>query len=348
MEVIKYSDVVRRVVSHAQRVYSELSNDDAEAISVYLDTRIKHIWEFYPWPDVVRVEKRYYRDLYASATVYAAGKEVYYPTEDKYYQALRQTNGQAPTDTSYWAESKQTYSGSTWESGTTYAVGDVVENEADGLFYAAHTAHTSSGTLTPTATGGNSRWGVLTEFDKYVAWAQTGENEIFDIIDVHNSNPRTDRKAFTCNFYQSENGIQVISGPNVVYVEYRQVVPNLLHKTWTNAATYKKEDVVRYPASGADFDLYKATGDHTAYATTGGGNTANYPGAAGAPWALIQIPRDFRSSLAHGAAADLLLADEREQLGGIQNSLADKALAELLNKIERLEQQTKQLNVVTK
>lgn len=334
MEVITYSDLLRHVVSYSQRVYSELNTDDAEAISVYLDTRLKLIWEFYPWPDLVRVEKRYYRPLYDAALTYDAGYEVYYPTEEKYYQALKQTQGNAPTLTTHWAEAKQTYSPSDWVTGTAYAVGDTVEYPPDGLYYACHTAHTAGANLA-------SNWGQLVEFDKYVAWAQTGENEISDVLNVWNTNPRADIKAKQQNFYQSENGVQVINGPNIVHVEYRQKVPSLLHSAWTSGVDYKTADVVRFDPSGADFDLYKASSDHEASAL-------NKPLESGAAWTLIQLPRDFRSFLAHGAAADLLLADEREQLGGVQNSLGDQALRELLDKLERQEKQTKQINVITR
>ena len=334
MEVIKYSDILRGVVSYAQRVYSELNADDAEAISVYLDNRLKLIWETYPWPDLVRVEKRYYRPLYAAALTYDAGYEVYYPTEEKYYQALKQTQGNVPTLTTHWAEAKQSYAPATWVTGTAYAVGDTVEYDPDGLYYACHTAHTAGANL-------GSNWGQIIEFDKYVAWKQSGENEIADVLDVWNTNPRTDNKADQQNFYQSENGVQVINGPNIVHIEYRQLVPRLLHSAWKVGSEYKIDDVVRFPATGADFDLYKASSDHTASGT-------NEPTDDGAPWTLIQIPRDFRSFLAHGAAADLLLADEREQLGGVQNSLGEKALNELLGKLERQEKQTKQMNVVNR
>lgn len=334
MEVIKYSDLLRHVVSYSQRVYSELNADDAEAISVYLDTRLKLIWEFYPWPDLVRVEKRYYRPLYAAALTYDAGYEVYYPTEEKYYQALKQTQGNVPTLTTHWAEAKQTYSPDTWVTGTVYAVGDTVEYPPDGLYYACHTAHTAGANLA-------SNWGQLVEFDKYVAWKQTDENEISDVLDVWNTNPRTDKNADQQNFFQSENGVQVINGPNIVHVEYRQKVPCLLHSAWTSGTAYATDEVVRFPAPGADFDLYKASSAHTA-------SGSNEPTDVGAPWTLIQVPRDFRSFLAHGAAADLLLADEREQLGGVQNSLGDQALRELLDKLERQEKQTKQMNVVNR
>jgi hypothetical protein len=213
-------------------------------------------------------------------------------------------------------------------------VGDTVEYPPDGLYYACHTAHTAGANLA-------SNWGQLVEFDKYVAWAQSGENAITDVLDVWNTNPRTDKKAKQQNFYQSENGVQVINGPNIVHIEYRQKVPCLLHSAWTSGTVYAAADVVRFPASGADFDLYKASSGHTA-------SGSNEPTDVGAPWTLIQVPRDFRSFLGHGGAADLLLADEREQLGGVQNSLGDQALRELLDKLERQEKQTKQMNVINR
>lgn len=339
MEKIIYSDIIKRVVSYSQRVYEELSADDNAAIKAYLDTRLKKIWEIYPWPDLTRVEKRYFRTLYSAGTTYAAGTEVYYPTEKKYYQALKSTTGNAPTTLTHWSESKQKYSGDLWVAGAAYVAGDIIEYASDSLFYACHTAHTSSGTLIPTATSGNSRWGVLTELDKYVAWQQSGKNKIGDIIEVWDSNPKTDNKAEPENYYQSENGIQVINGPDIVYVEYRQEVPSVFYTTWISGTAYLLGDVVRYPATGADFSLYEAQTAHTATAN-------NDPSDGTADWQIIDIPRDFKSYLSHGAAADILISDEKEGLAAVQQSLADKSLADLLDKFERQESQTKQMKVL--
>ena len=63
METIAYSDIIKRVVSYSQRVYSELSSDDSELIKTYLDIRLKQIWQYFAWPDLTRVEKT---DTYAS------------------------------------------------------------------------------------------------------------------------------------------------------------------------------------------------------------------------------------------------------------------------------------------
>ena len=339
METIAYSDIIKRVVSYSQRVYSELSSDDSELIKTYLDIRLKQIWQYFAWPDLTRVEKRYYRAIYASGTTYAAGSEVYYPTEKKYYQALKQTSGNVPTTLTHWAESKQSYGENLWVAGAVYAVGDIVQYASDGLFYACHTAHTSSGTLVPNATSSNERWGKLTELDKYVAWEQTGKNKIGDITEVWNDNPRTNGKAEQQLFNQSENGVQVIDGPNVVYIQYRQPVPNLFYTTWTSGTSYVLGDVVRFPASGADFDLYETIVAHTA-------SGSNDPSDGGGQWSKINIPRDFNAFLTHGAAADLLMADEKEQLAGVQQALSDKALAELLDKLQRQEKQSKQMPVL--
>jgi len=339
VEITKYSDLLKRSCALAQRVYSELSNDDSDLLMVYIDQRFKQIWEYYDWPDIKRVEKRYYRPLYAAATTYTAGLEVYYPTEKKYYQALKSTQGNVPTSTSYWAESKQSYSGDSWVSGTTYAVGDTVLYSVDGSYYTAHTAHTASATLTPDATGGNDKWGALTDLDKYVAWEQAGENKIGDVLEVWDYNPRTNNKTEPQGFYQSENGVQVLNGPNIVYVEYRQLLPSLFFTTWATGSDYDENDVVRFPATGADFDLYRATSDHTP-------SSSNDPKDSGAPWSLIQIPRDFSANLSHGAASSMLQTDEKEQLALAQEQYAERALMELLDRVERQEQQQKEFKVL--
>ena len=331
MEITKYSDLIKRTCALSQRVYSELSNDDSDLLMVYIDQRFK------------RIEKRYFRPLYAAATNYTTvGTEVYYPSEKKYYQTLKTTQGNAPTSTAHWAESKQSYSADSWVTGTSYVVGDTVLYGVDGLYYTAHTAHTASGTLTPDATGGNDKWGVLTELDKYVAWEQTGENKIGDVLEVWDYNPRTNNKATTQSFYQSENGIQVLNGPNIVYVEYRQLLPSLFYTTWAEGTPYSVDQVIRFPVSGAAFDLYEATSTHTA----GGIGSATYPLTGGAPWALIQIPRDFSAYLSHGAASSMLQTDEKEQLALAQEQYAERALMELLDRVERQEQQQKEFNVL--
>jgi len=332
VEITSYSDLLKRTCALAQRVYSELSNDDSDLLMVYIDQRFKQIWEYYDWPDIKRIEKRYFRPLYAAALNYDAGYEVYYPSEKKYYQTLKTTQGNAPTSTAHWAESKQSYSADSWVSGTTYAVGDTVLYDVDGLYYACHTAHTAGANL-------GSNWGVLTELDKYVAWEQTGENKIGDVLEVWDYNPRTNNKAAPQAFYQSENGVQVISGPNIVYVEYRQQLPSLFFTTWATGSDYDTNDVVRFPATGAEFDLYKATSDHTA-------SGSNDPKDSGAPWDLIQIPRDFSAYIAHGAASSMLQTDEKEQLALAQEQYSERALMELLDRVERQEQQQKEFKVL--
>jgi len=343
VEITSYSDLLKRTCALAQRVYSELSNDDSELLMVYIDQRLKQIWEYYDWPDIKRIEKRYFRPLYAAATNYTtAGTEVYYPSEKKYYQSLKTTQGNAPTSTAHWAESKQSYSADSWVTGTSYVVGDTVLYGVDGLYYTAHTAHTASATLTPDATGGNDKWGVLTELDKYVAWEQSGENNIGDVLEVWDYNPRTNNKAAPQSFYQSENGIQVLNGPNIVYVEYRQQLPSLFYTTWVEGTSYSVDHVIRFPVSGASFNLFKATSTHTA----GGLGSSTYPLTSGAPWLLVQIPRDFSTYLSHGAASSMLQTDEKEQLALAQEQYSERALMELLDRIERQEQQQKEFKVL--
>ena len=237
----------------------------------------------------------------------------------------------------HWAESKQSYSPPAWTTSKSYSVGDEVKYDEDGLNYSVHTAHTSSNTNKPTNA---SYYGKLIELDKYVAWKQTGENEIGDVIEVWGGDPRVNAKSEIQKFTQSENGVQVVNGPNIVYIEYRQKVPSLFYTAWAASSTdYEVDDVVRFEATGADFDLYRATTKHTP-------TSSNDPKDSNAPWALIEIPRDFRAFLTHGAAADLLMNDEKEHMASIQQALSDKALAELLDKLERQEKQSKQMTVM--
>jgi len=122
-------------------------------------------------------------------------------------------------------------------------------------------------------------------------------------------------------------------------VEYRQQLPSLFFTTWATGSDYDTNDVVRFPATGAEFDLYKATSDHTA-------SGSNDPKDSGAPWDLIQIPRDFSAYIAHGAASSMLQTDEKEQLALAQEQYSERALMELLDRVERQEQQQKEFKVL--
>ena len=341
MRSIKYSDLLKSACERAQRSYDQISTDDAAFLENFIDSRMKRIWEYCDWPDLVRLEKRTYRQQYSSTAFpsgVAAGTEVYDGNAKRYVVALKATTNE-PSDSAEvihadYAELNTSYAFDDYSSPTTYAIGSQVYYYVTDKYYQSHTAISTG--VAPTNT---SFWREVPQFDAYVAYEQSWEtNKIGNVIGVYNRNPYIHGTSDNINFTLSNNGIQVLNGPDRVFVQYRQQVPDLKYDAHDSTKSdYAVGEVVKHPASGAAFQLYEC-------ATASTGNT---PGAH-ADWSLIEIPYIFKDYIASGAAADMLQLDEKVNLALIEENRADRALEHELDKLNRQQKQTEQFNVLTR
>jgi hypothetical protein len=149
MRTVSYNSVLRGAAGRASLELDAISREDEALFRDFISDRLRTAWEYDFWTDLTRVERRFFADVYDAAATYPAGAWVYHPADRSYYQALRETAGNAPSlagveNSAFWAALKKSYSGSDWVAGTTYAVGQIVRYPVDGLFYQCHTAHTSS------------------------------------------------------------------------------------------------------------------------------------------------------------------------------------------------------------
>jgi len=340
MRKIKYSELLKRSAERSQRAYDQLSTDDAAFLENFIDSRLKRIWEYTDWPDLVLTEKRTYRQEYSTTAFpsgLTAGDEVYDGNSKKYVVAIKDTTN-APSDSAEtihddYAELRTSYSYSDYSPTTTYAVASEAYYPINDKYYKSHTA-TSTGTLpTPTT------WTEVPLFDAYVAYEQSWEtNKIGNVLGVYNANPYTAAASDNVNFSLSGNGIQVLNGPDRIWVQHRKRVPDATYTAHDAAKSdYAVGDVVKYPASGADYELYEC-------ATA---STTNTPGAH-ADWSLVEIPYIFKDYISTGAAADMLQLDEKVDLALIEGNRADLALEHELDKLNRQQRQTEQFNVLTR
>jgi hypothetical protein len=84
---------------------TDLNDNQALAITEYINQAIRKGFPLYAWPETFLVEERFYRADWNSGTAYVTGNEVYYPTTDTYYVALQAgTNKNPVTQTAYWEE----------------------------------------------------------------------------------------------------------------------------------------------------------------------------------------------------------------------------------------------------
>lgn len=311
---------------------SELLASDVATINKYINRRLRQAWTFWWWPELMRSEQRAYRLAYASGTAYVVTNEVYFPATQKYYQALRSTTGNAPatlsgstwsTNSAYWAECAESYSGSDWADGTAYAVGDVVRSYDDGLYYSCHTAHTASSSIDA------SKFGQLTVFQSYVSYTQTGFTELGAVRGMYWDDPHLvgfDR-ARRIDWHLTNNGPQTLNeAPARPWVAYRLRPYEYIGSDFSASATYASGITVYYSSATAGYE-----GDFwTSSASTSAGED---PEDTPAKWTKVEFPKWLREAVAQAAYADWLRGDEANQIASIEDTPAAEFLAHEVNQL---------------
>ncbi len=187
-------------------------------------------------------------------------------------------------------------------------MGDIIYYTVNDTFYQCHTAHTSSGTLVPSATGGNERWGALADFEKYVDFAQAGKTAIGDVLAARTGNPRVTTNYDDLEKETLQDRLYVRDAARRVWLDFRPRRPRLTGTFWDEAAAYAAGDQVYFYASGTPGNFY------TCLATTTAGQS---PATTAASWELVELPQAFEGYLIWAAYAKTLTpegdADERNR-----------------------------------
>lgn len=321
MRTIDYIDVLNASARASGIAPDMASGDEFESFRGFHNDRLKRNWERRPWHDIKRTEKRYYRDLYA-AQVYAA--EVYYPGPQKYYLALRAVlSTEAPatynattrtwtTNLAYWAESGVEYSADEYSATRAYVRGDQVFYSITGLFYQLFAA-ASTGNAPSSA----ANWGVLTEFDRYVAYEQTGKTAFEHAFSAWDRDPDGDGRARMFSAFHSNLGLQVLDDEPFCWMVYRIRRPILKGDVFDATATYAVGDQVYFSSTTTRGNFY----DCVAVTTAG-----QSPDTNAAKWTVVPLPAQFQTYLIHGAAADYLAADEEPMRRDREESTATEDL----------------------
>lgn len=254
----------------------------------------------------------------------ATGTIVYYPNP---------ANRQGTPAYGWWYPCGSSYSGSDFSLTTAYAIGDVAYYPVTGRYYACHTA--TSGVL-PINT---SLWGILTVFDRYVGFAQTGYTALGDVLEVWNTNPRAHRSALELDFELSQNGVQIAESATSVWLRYRIRVPRLSGTTYSATATYAAGNQIYYSSATTAGNFYDCL-----TLTTAGQNPDN----TATKWSVVQIPRIFEMYLKWGAYADWLVGDGQNDKAGIEDRRAEGWLAREANIFMQQEQQRRPTRVLSR
>lgn len=98
METVTAKSILDGVFHMAGVDPDDASEADKLAMLEHLASRLEDACEYYRWPQYLTIEERFFRADWAAGTAYADGAEVYYPTDDAYYQANQATSaGESPT-----------------------------------------------------------------------------------------------------------------------------------------------------------------------------------------------------------------------------------------------------------
>lgn len=299
----------------------DLNPARAAALTEYVNQRVLEGWKWEFWPEWTVVEQRAFRPVYDVAETVAAGDERLLPGAQTYYQALQASTGQSPAtltgtvwveNSAYWAVCAASYSASDWVTGTVFTAGLQARNPEDGLFYQCHTAHTAGAAFDAT------KFGVLTPFDKYVAYEQDGETPIDEVKQASRRNPRV----FPANpgripFTPSDKGIQFnADAPAQPWIEFRKRPPVFTSTRYSATTTYALDALVYSTTSG---ECYKSLQVN---------NLGHDPsGASAAYWERVQFPAILANFVKRAAMVDAL--NDQKQ--------TDRAAQKLRDAYEELE-----------
>ena len=317
-----------------------LATAQAKTLQRFLSLRLRKIHEIEFWPWAMLVEKRIFRPEYSASTAYTPGTEVYFTPSGLYYQALTATTGNAPAtsidgvawteNSAFWAKSLTNYSASGYSATQTYSVGNQVYYQTTNLFYQCIASSTG---VVPTTT---ANWGVLTPFNPYVAWEQTGFTALGDIIRVMTDDPRVNTAALDVEHTLSALGVECPSpAPNVVWIEHRQRPTILNGDTFSATATYTVGQQIFWATDG---NLYNCIVN-----TTAGQSPLTTPSS----WSVVQIPTIYEKYIICGAAADFLNMLEKPQRALAMQMFAEDALTDELDKLLRQQYQVRKTKVTT-
>lgn len=343
MRTIDYFDVLNGTL-YLCGFGPDEAKTDVKRFRDFHSNRLRTAWRFAPWPELTRVEQRQFRQDWAVGTTYAAGAERYYPVSQGYYVALRASTGEAPddgdgnTNNAYWArlDSNDAGAANEWVTGTVYAVGDRVVNLTDRLTYQCHTAHTAGASFDST------KFGEVPEFIRSLDYDQSWEtNEIGDVLEVFDRNPRTNWNAQPVRYEVENDRIIVLDNDVVtVWVQYRQPVPRLFGDEYASGTAYTAGQQIYYSAGAVRGDFY------TVLETTTAGQT---PESHASKFSKVSIPEVFGAYLKQGAFADYLPAEgEAAERRAMEQARAERLLADEWMSIAQQQRQRPRTKVLVR
>jgi hypothetical protein len=260
MRSIPYSDIEKGVAAIAGIDPTSLLAHEKVLLAEYISDATKYCWDYYPWSEFTKTEKRYFRDSFVPSTSYKAGDEVFH--NGKYYRA-RVDNADAVIDISIvnWYEVGDVIGAPEWSAKGLYYKGAKVQ--LDGVMYIcidqpisnieSHGEDPCSFDLNGIhITDTNYFEEIYNIFDRYIAYEQVGKDAIGTCLAITLEDPRyNDTKPL--NWREDREGIYIFPNElsfNEVWVRYRLQAP-----VFTSQSA--DEDIPRFLAQAIKTFAYK-------------------------------------------------------------------------------------------
>ena len=237
MRTVTYDYVLQRACELTGRVFSTLTTEESNLFRTFISMSLRSAWECFDWPEQTVYQQEFFAANYSSAQVYSGGMVVYYPTEQKYYQYVGAINSNNPPtlngpggtlNSQFWALAQPSYgSTATWDTTTTYNIGDIVLYPEDQEYYQLF-ATAAAGTVPTNA----SYWGQLNKFLRYIN-QQTNPSgttrtvQIGETFSVWPADPRITWRQQEPAYTLTDDGILVGDQLPYAWIEFRKSPPLL-------------------------------------------------------------------------------------------------------------------------
>lgn len=262
------------------------------------------------------------------------------PADPGAYVSGTITLGIHPADTGnqvipqYWAVGESRYSANDWAATAAYVVGVQVYQPLDGYTYQCITAHTNQ--QPPNAT----YWGVLSAFKRDIDFEPgatsnqgTTATRLGEVKGVWSDHPWVVEDAAPQSFDQTYDGLVVRGSEPVVWLEFRLRPNEFTGNVWASGS-FVAGDQVYYTVTGEYYICISAATTQVPTDTT--------------KWTKLDFPYVLKDAVAQAAFADLLKVTGKTSKWGEELRESGRLLQREFDKIERLQGQTRSLNVMTR
>ena len=326
MDTTDFEEVLREACGEVGTDADNVTQQEFAAWRRFANRRLDQAWRHHTWPDLGRVEQRFFRLPYNAAQTYvaatpgedASASEVWWALTGQYFLALTNvpantppTDGNGNIDLAHWAVTQQysiqpdpTGTAYYWPSNPPYPTPMVNQPPFDPTVtyvqgqrvqYAGNVYQLFALTATGDLPTDPANWGYIAPFDAYVPYEQLGQTAFTVVENCYSANPRTTTRGNIINYFLSERGVQVSTPIAFAWIQFRVRCPKLNGQIFNAGTAYTVGSPMYYASANVPGNFY------TAVVTTTAGDT---PETAPAKWAVIEIPRIFHRFLVIGMAAD--------------------------------------------